>query len=123
MTSILDSARAVRTRRSKVNDDDRAELTRLLSGRPLEVSRQRIPLAQRSITGPGESWGIVGLADIADEMRAAYRAVVEFLDWVDRINTQVVEGSGRADHLDAVASAGPKQSWTLLTVWQPIRSP
>ncbi|MDT5241502.1 MAG: hypothetical protein QOD97_3700, partial [Mycobacterium sp.] len=50
MTSILDSARTVRARRSHVDDDDRAELTRLLFGRPLEVSRQRIPFAQRAIT-------------------------------------------------------------------------
>ena len=34
MTSILDSARMVRARRSKLDDDDRAELTRLLRERP-----------------------------------------------------------------------------------------
>ena len=51
MTSILDSARMVRERRSKPDDDDRAELTKLLRERPLEVSRQPIPLAQRQIGG------------------------------------------------------------------------
>ena len=55
MTSILDSVRTVRARRSKLDDDDRAELTRLLRERPLEVSRQRIPLAQRMISGLGEA--------------------------------------------------------------------
>jgi hypothetical protein len=117
MTSILDSARAVRNRRSKPDDDDRAELTRLLRERPLEVSRERIPLAQRVITGPGESVGYVGLADMADDMRAAYPAVAEFLDGVDRINTLVVERLGPLQkRLDDAGAAGPKQIAELLAV-------
>src|SRR5690349_7949258 len=51
MTSILESARAVRNRRSKPEDDDRAALTRLLREPTLEVSRQPIPLAKRKISG------------------------------------------------------------------------
>jgi hypothetical protein len=117
MTSILDSARAVRTRRSKPDDADRAELTRLLRERPLEVSRERIPLAQRVITGPGESVGYVGLAEMADDMRAAYPAVAEFLDGVDRINTLVVERLGPLQkRLDDAGTAGPKQIAELLAV-------
>lgn len=117
MTSILDSARAVRKRRSKPDDDDRTELTRLLRERPLEVSRERIPLAQRVITGPGESVGYVGLADMADDMRAAYPAVAEFLDGVDRINTLVVERLGPLQkRLDDAGAAGPKQIAELLAV-------
>ena len=91
MTSILDSARTVRARRSKPDDDDRTELTKLLRERPLEVSRQPIPLAQRQIGGLGEAVEYVGLADTAERMRAAYPAVVEFLDAVDRINSLVAE--------------------------------
>ena len=94
MTSILDSARTVRARRSHVSDDDRAELTTLLFGRPLEVSRQRIPLSERTITGPAESVESIGLADIADRMRAEYPAVAEFFDSVDRVNSLVAEGLG-----------------------------
>jgi len=117
MTSILDSARAVRTRRSKPDENDRAELTRLLRERPLEVSRERIPLAQRVITGPGESVGYVGLADMADDMRAAYPAVAEFLEGVDRINTLVVERLGPLQkRLDDAGTAGPKQIAELLAV-------
>ena len=82
----------MRARRSNVSDDDRAELTRLLFGRPLEVSRQRIPLAKRTITGPAETVESVGLADIADRMQADYPAVAEFFDAVDRINSLVAEG-------------------------------
>ena len=63
MTSIVDSARMVRERRSEPNNDDRAELTKLLRERPLEVSRQPIPLAQRQIGGIGEQIEYVGLAD------------------------------------------------------------
>ncbi|WP_293237293.1 hypothetical protein [Mycolicibacterium sp.] len=91
MRSILDSAKAVRARRSRLDEDDRVELTRWLRERPLEVSRERIPLAQRVITGPGESVGYVGLADLSEGMRRAYPAVAEFLDDVDRINSLIVD--------------------------------
>jgi hypothetical protein len=117
MTTILDSAKAMRRRRSKPDDDDRAELTRLLRERPLEVSRERIPLAQRVITGPGESVGYVGLGDMADDMRAAYPAVAEFLDGVDQINTLVVARLGPLQkRLDDAGAAGPKQIAELLAV-------
>jgi hypothetical protein len=117
MTSILDSAKAMRGRRSKPHDDDRAELTRLLRERPLEVSRERIPLAQRVITGPGESVGYVGLGDMADDMRAAYPAVAEFLDGVDQINTLVVTRLAPLQkRLDDAGATGPKQSAELLAV-------
>jgi hypothetical protein len=117
MTTILDSAKAMRGRRSKPHDDDRAELTRLLRERPLEVSRERIPLAQRVITGPGESVGYVGLGDMADDMRAAYPAVAEFLDGVDQINTLVVTRLGPLQkRLDDAGTTGPKQIAELLAV-------
>lgn len=117
MTSILDSARTVRARRSRLADEDRAELTRLLRERTLEVSRQRIPLAQRVITGPGETVGYVGLADLADDMRAAYPAVVEFLDAVDRINALVVERLVPLQkRLDDAGVDGPKEIIDLLAV-------
>jgi hypothetical protein len=117
MTSILDSARTLRARRSRPDEDDRTELTRLLRERPLEVSRERIPLAQRVITGPGESVGYVGLGDMADDMRAAYPAVAEFLDGVDQINTLVVARVGPLQkRLDDAGATGPKQIAELLAV-------
>jgi hypothetical protein len=117
MTSILDSARTLRARRSKPDDDDRAELTRLLRERSLEVSRARIPLAQRVITGPGEAVGYVGLADMADGMRAAYPAVAEFLDAIDSINTLVVTRLGPLQkRLDSAGVTGPTQLAELLSV-------
>ncbi|MDT5129132.1 MAG: hypothetical protein QOH54_4776 [Mycobacterium sp.] len=117
MTSILDSARTVRARRSHVDDDDRAELTRLLFGRPLEVSRQRIPLGQRTITGPAETVESIGLAGIVDRMRADYPAVAEFFDSVDGVNSLVAERLGPTqDRLDEAGVAGPKEIGDLLTV-------
>jgi hypothetical protein len=117
MTSILDSAKAVRARRSKLDDDDRAELTRWLRERPLEVSRERIPLAQRMITGPGETVGYVGLGDMVDDMRAAYPAVAEFLDAVDRINSLIVDRLGPLrQRLDDAGAAFPKEVAELLAV-------
>ena len=107
----------VRARRSKPDDDDRTELTRLLCERPLEVSRQRIPLAQRTITGSGEAVEYVGLADTADRMRAAYPAVVEFLDAVDGINSLIAERLAPSqERLDEAGVAATKEIAELLAV-------
>jgi hypothetical protein len=117
MTSIVDSARMVRERRSEPNNDDRAELTKLLHGRPLEVSRQSIPLAQRQIGGVGEEIEYVGLAETAERMRGAYPAVVEFLDAVDRINSLVAEKlAPMQKRLDAAGTAGPQEIAELLQI-------
>jgi hypothetical protein len=117
MTSILDSARTVRGRRSNIEDDDRAELTRLLYGRPLEVSRQRIPLAKRTIAGPAETVESVGLDDLSRRMQADYPAVAEFFDAVDEINSLIAEGlAPTQDRLDEAGAAGPKEIDELLTI-------
>ncbi len=117
MTSILDSARMVRERRSKPDDDDRKELTKLLRERTLEVSRQPIPLAQREFGGPGEAVQYVGLADTAERMDAAYPAVVEFLDAVDRVNSLVAEKLGPTrKRLDEAGAAGPEELAELMQI-------
>jgi hypothetical protein len=117
MTSILEAARTVRARRSKPDDDDRSELTKLLRDRPLEVSRRPIPLAQRKIGGLAESVEYVGLADTAERMHAAYPGVVEFLDAVDRINSLVAEQlAPTRKRLDAAGAAGPEQIAELLKI-------
>jgi hypothetical protein len=117
MTSILESAQTLRARRSKPDDDDRAKLTRLLRERPLEVSRQLIPLAQRQISDPNEAIECVGLADTAERMRSAYPAVIEFLDAVDGINSLIAKRLALSQQrLDEVGVAGPKEMAELLTV-------
>ena len=117
MTSILDSAQTLRARRSKPDEDDRAELTRLLRARPLEVSRERIPLAQRQITGPDEAVECVGLADTAERMRSAYPAVIEFLDAVDGINSLIAERLAPSQQrLKDAGVAGPSEIAELLAV-------
>ncbi len=117
MTSILESARTVRARRSKPEDDDRAELTRLLRERTLEVSRQPIPLVKRQIGGIREMVEHVGLADTAERMHAAYPAVVEFLDAVDRINSLIADKLAPTQHrLDQAGASGPDEIGELLKV-------
>jgi hypothetical protein len=116
-TSILDSARLVRARRSKVTDTDRAELTRLLFGRPVELSRNRIPMVERSITARAERVEVAGLKELADQMRADYHVVVEFLDAVERMNSSVLERLGpMQDQLAAAGVAAPKDLADLLSV-------
>jgi hypothetical protein len=117
MTSILESAQTLRARRSKPDDGERAELTRLLRERPLEVSRQLIPLAQRQISGPGEAVECVGLADTAERMHSAYPAVIEFLDAVDLINSLIAQRLAPAQRrLDEAGVVGPKAMAELLAV-------
>jgi hypothetical protein len=115
MTSILDDARTVRARRSKPEDDDRVELTRLLREQPLEVSRHPIPLSQRKFGGLGEAVEYVGLADTAERMHAAYPAVVDFLDAVDLINSLIADKLAPIqERLDAAGTAGPEEIARLL---------
>lgn len=117
MTSIVDSARSLRMARSKPDDADRRELTRLLCERPLEISRERIPLAQRSINGPVEAVETVGLADTADRMRADYPAVIDCLDVVERIDSLIATGLAPIQkRLDADGMAAPKELADLLAV-------
>ncbi|MET0703668.1 MAG: hypothetical protein ABWY93_28830, partial [Mycobacterium sp.] len=117
MTSILESARAVRARRGKPTDDDRAELTRWLRDRPLEVARRRIPLAQRVITSAGETVDYVGLTELAERMRAGYPVVAEFLDAVDAIDSLVANGLAAPQaRLDEAGATGPPEMAELLVV-------
>src|SRR5690349_18987872 len=117
MTSILESARGIRTRRSKPDDGDRSELTRLLREPTLEVSRRPIPLAQRNISGSGVAVEYVGLADTAERMHAAYPSVVDFLDAVNRVNTLVAEKlAPTRKRLDAAGVAGPVEISELLKI-------
>lgn len=92
MQVILDSARALRGTRSRIDDSARAELTRLLRGRPHEVSRTPIPMAQRSLTGPSEHVLFVGLADTLDRMRVTFPQIAAFLDAVDAVNDRIMSG-------------------------------
>ncbi|WP_101952501.1 hypothetical protein [Mycobacterium sp. 3519A] len=117
MTSILESARTVRARRSKLDDSDRIELTRLLREPTLEVSRQPIPLAQRTISGHAETVEYVGLADTAERMHATYPGVVDFLDAVDRVNSLVAEKLAPTRKLlDAAGAPEPEQMAELLEI-------
>lgn len=109
MRAILDSARAARGNRAKLADGQRAELTELLRGRPYELSRTPIPLAERSLTGPREHVLFVGLADTLDRMRATFPMIAEFLDAVDRVNTRVMSGlAPLQDNLDKAGAATPE---------------
>lgn len=108
MRAILDSARAVRGNRAKLDDGQRAELTELLRGRPYAASRTPIPFAERSLTGPSEYVLFVGLADTLDRMRATFPMIAEFLDAVDKVNTRVMSGlAPLQDKLDKAGGATP----------------
>ncbi|WP_433721932.1 hypothetical protein ACQP0C_20005 [Nocardia sp. CA-129566] len=107
LEGILDTAKQVRGTRSRLDDGERAELTRLLRGRPYEATRTPIPMAQRSLTGPAEEVLFVGLADTVDRMRATFPEIAEFLDAVDAVNTRVMSGlAPLQDMVDRARAAG-----------------
>ncbi|MGW4767010.1 hypothetical protein ACWEO2_03070 [Nocardia sp. NPDC004278] len=107
LEGILDAAEQVRGTRSRLDDSERAELTRLLRGRPYEASRTPIPMAQRSLTGPAEEVLFVGLADTVDRMRATFPEIAEFFDAVDAVNTRVMSGlAPLQDTVDRARAAG-----------------
>ncbi len=113
LTSMLESVQAVRARGTKLDDDERAELTRLLSG-PAEPPRPRKLLVQN--TNNGSHADAAGFAAAADRIRAAYPAVAEFLDAVDEIDSLIAHGLAPSQkRLDAAGAAGPKALAVLLT--------
>ena len=88
-TSILDSAQAIRARRSKLADADRTELTRLLS--ELE------------------------LADVVDRMHATHPVVAAFFDAVDEIDSLIATRLAPLQkRLDDAGATGPNEIAELL---------
>lgn len=81
--STLDSARAVRARRGRPSDEDLAELTDLLAGPSVELSRDPIPLGQRSLTGPTETVRRASLAELLERMDDLYAQVADVVAAVD----------------------------------------
>ncbi|MFF2549578.1 hypothetical protein ACFVUS_01210 [Nocardia sp. NPDC058058] len=89
LRTLLEQAHMVRVRR-RLEALDREELTVLLRGQPMEVARTAIPLAQRSLIGPGEVIVRVGFAELVARMREGFPRIVEVLDAVDAVNTRIV---------------------------------
>ncbi|MFE3545372.1 hypothetical protein ACFXK0_20615 [Nocardia sp. NPDC059177] len=88
--AILSEAETVRGGRGRVDDRARRRLTELLRGRPHEIGRTPIPLAQRGLTGPAETLVTVGIADSLDRMRAAFAVVAPFAEEVGAVDRQVI---------------------------------
>lgn len=88
--AIIGEAETMRAGRGKLDDRARARLTELLRGRPHEVARIPIPLAQRGLTGPSETVVTAGIADCLDRMRAAFAFVAPFADEVAAVDAQVL---------------------------------
>jgi hypothetical protein len=91
VTSILESAQPRRGRRSKLDDDDLAELSRMCGGAELSAG--------------------------FDRTRAAYRNIKEFFDAVEQINTTVANQLGPSlKQIDAAGTTVPKDVTDLLAV-------
>ncbi|MEV6773784.1 hypothetical protein AB0N05_34630 [Nocardia sp. NPDC051030] len=87
--ALLDKARAARARR-RLDALDREELTALLRGQPVELSRTTIPLALRALGGPRHEVIHMGFTDLLERMRSAFPMVVAVLEAVDAVNSRIV---------------------------------
>lgn len=106
--TILEQVQAARARR-RHDALDREELTRLLRGNPLEVSRNTIPMAQRSLLGPREEVSRIGIAELLDRMRVTFPRVVAVLDAVDAVNSRVMSDLAPLQtELDRVGTGVPE---------------
>ncbi|WP_040815480.1 hypothetical protein [Nocardia concava] len=106
--TVLDRAKAARARR-RLDALDREELTQLLRGRPVEVARHTIPMAQRSLGGPREMVELIGIAEMLDRMRAAFPSVVTVLDAVEAVNNRVMSDIAPLQaELDRVGASIPE---------------
>lgn len=88
--AILGEAETLRAGRARLDERTRARLSELLRGRPHEVARVPIPLAQRGLTDPGETIVTVGIADTLDRMRGAFAFVAPFADEVAAVDARVL---------------------------------
>lgn len=108
LRTLLEQAHTVRMRR-RLEALDREELTALLRGQPMEVARTAIPLAQRSLIGPGEVIVRVGFAELVTRMREGFPRIVEVLDAVDAVNGRVMsEITPLRTELDRIGTGLPE---------------
>ncbi|MRH91517.1 hypothetical protein GFY24_29445 [Nocardia sp. SYP-A9097] len=108
LRTILEQAHAVRMRR-RLEALDREELTVILRGQPMEVARTAIPLAQRSLMGPGEVIVRVGFTELVARMHEGFPCIVEVLDAVDAVNGRVMsEIAPLRTELDRIGTGLPE---------------
>lgn len=90
LRDLLDRVRTARAKR-RLEPRDRAELTRLLRGQPVELARVAIPLARRTLDGPAEHVEYAGFRELVDRMRAEFPGVVEVLDAIEAAHRRAVD--------------------------------
>ncbi|KAF0844887.1 hypothetical protein [Nocardia caishijiensis] len=115
--AILTEAETVRGR-GRIDDRARARLTELLRGRPHEIARIPVPLAQRGLTGPSETVVTVGIADCLERMHAAFAFVAPFAEEVAAVDRQVLDALAplqqRVERADGALAAATEPLAALL---------
>lgn len=74
--NVLDSAQEIRDRHSKPSAEELAELTRLLTGRSIEILGEEVPLERRGLLQPARSREQLRPAEVIKRMNAAYEEAV-----------------------------------------------
>jgi hypothetical protein len=81
--NVLDAARELRARKSRPDEALLAELSRLLTGRSVELVGEPIPLDQRGLLGPERQTERLTLAAVTARMKDAYEAVADVVTAAD----------------------------------------
>jgi hypothetical protein len=74
--NVLDAAKELRDRHSRPNAEQLAELTRLLTGRSIEILGDEVPMERRGLLQPARAKEQLTPAEIIKRMNAAYEEAV-----------------------------------------------
>jgi hypothetical protein len=88
------AACAVRTRRTRPNEREWAELRRLLVEPSVEVSRTQVALRDRGLAGAREDVRTTTLGELAEEMDTVFRELVEVVETAEAVHLAALAGLG-----------------------------
>jgi hypothetical protein len=88
------AACAVRTRRTRPNEREWAELRRLLVEPSVEVSRTQVALRDRGLAGAREDVHTTTLGELAEEMDTVFRELVEVVETAEAVHLAALAGLG-----------------------------
>jgi hypothetical protein len=74
--NVLDAAKDLRDRHSRPSTEELAELTRLLTGRSIEILGEEVPLERRGLLQPSRAREQLTPAEVIKRMNAAYEEAV-----------------------------------------------
>ncbi|HET9138753.1 hypothetical protein [Actinophytocola sp.] len=116
--SLLERAREIRARRSRLGQDDLDELAELLTGQVVELGAQQVPIERRGLTGPSVIVERISLPELVSRMKAAYTTATSTLAEVDAVTSALLR---RIDPLETELRAVTATAERLGRLAEPTR--